>query len=198
MADGNGKIVGYNRRPMPLKSFDGVGFNAKAEARIDGGLLLHEIVIVASHALTEAELKIGNDSKIKLSADELKFLERYKKQWETGYHYVLSMADISNVSLMGEILSGLNTTKDMDITLYATMGAGSGTPTIRAMAAASATPAQPCPATSRWTSPSCAAAVTAESVASLSEALSCSTQTRVFIDLCPFGRAFALRRCPDP
>jgi hypothetical protein len=43
-------------------------------------------------------------------------------------------------------------------------------------AAASAT-AQPLPATSRCTSPSFAAAVTALSVASLHAALSCSTQT---------------------
>ena len=48
-------------------------------------------------------------------------------------------------------------------------------------AAASATAPTPDPATSRWTSPSCDAAVTVASVASLTAPPSCSTRTSVFI-----------------
>lgn len=107
MADGGVGLIGWQRRPEPLKSFEGVAYAARATSRIDGG---------------------------KLSGTQLMFLESYKKQWTQNYLYVIPLADVSMVSLQGEILSGLNTTKDMDIELAVTFGAGVGTPTVRAMA----------------------------------------------------------------
>src|SRR3546814_1035150 len=119
--------------------------------------------IDAHYALGEADNAAGTETKI----------ERF------GIGAGYQVAPGWKVTADYELISGENYTNDSGVAV-----ASNDAQAI--LIAASATAPQPLPVTSRCTSPSLPAAVTADRVASFTEALSCSTQTSVFMRLLPF------------
>lgn len=108
------------RIPRRIKSFSGVQRGEVASVQISGGPTLHEIAletnILPQHIL-RASLILNGDTIIEMTGEQMKMLERYKKQYEQAGMFILPIADISGRSLEGQAETALVTFPTDNITL---------------------------------------------------------------------------------
>lgn len=117
------------RIPRELKAFDGLGWGKKASTRLAGGPMYHEFIF-RTNARPQDILSIAlvdnGDRRVECDGATLKFLERYKKQFEQDGYYVLALSDISNFGFAAQVFSGLNTMPSDNLTLEVKFAADPG------------------------------------------------------------------------
>ncbi|MEY4429148.1 MAG: hypothetical protein RLZZ182_1837 [Pseudomonadota bacterium] len=113
------------RRNEPAKSFDGATPAQRAHVKIDGGPLINEIFVAATTGGSAAaaadieyiEVKIGSDTKFKLSGAQIVLLEDYHNRTVTSGTFPVTFADITMTEPQDQLASSLTTRAGEDIEL---------------------------------------------------------------------------------
>lgn len=114
------------RTTREIKSFSGVAWGERPEVKLAGGPVYQGIVLTTNlepEHIISAELFVNGDPRIRLTGEDMKMLERYKKKWDQDGVYFFPIGDFSGNSLEGQMLSGLETSPNDNLILRVTVAA---------------------------------------------------------------------------
>ncbi len=114
--------------PIQLNSFDGLAWNQKATARLEGGPTYDEIILDFGGTITSAAqvlnviINLNGDEIVRLTGEELKMLEAYRGHAADADKFVITLEDIDNKSEEGQKITSLVTLPGDNITLTVQIG----------------------------------------------------------------------------
>ena len=125
------------RIPREIKSFSSPVWGGKPSTKLVGGPMYHEVVLETNlfpeHIAFVNVIKNG-DTIYRLSGEDIKFIQRYCKQYDSANFFVIAFADKSGKSLEGQVISGLNTVQsdsiDLKVELVADPAGAGGAPAL--------------------------------------------------------------------
>lgn len=115
------------RIPRKIRGFDGVGWNNRAQVRLAGGPMYHEIALrtnAVDDDIQQVTITVNGDVRYQLPGWALRMLEKLKKKYEEAGLLIISLADLSMYSLEGQVMSGLNTVPTDNILVEVKFGDG--------------------------------------------------------------------------
>ncbi|WP_290516895.1 major capsid protein P2 [Alcanivorax sp.] len=100
------------RTTREIKSFSGAAWGERPEVKLAGGPVYQGIILTTNlepEQIISAELFVNGDPRIRLTGEDMKMLERFKKKWEQDGKFFFPIGDFSGNSLEGQMISGLET-----------------------------------------------------------------------------------------
>lgn len=117
--------------PQRLPGFNGLGWGQKATLDMDGGRVMHEIILESDTLDWDTDvawvnLELNGDKIIRLKGSDLRMLERFRKRYQDARTLVVYLSDIVNAGLESRTVSRLVTFAMDQITLSVEVGSGTG------------------------------------------------------------------------